>query len=73
MNENLIRPAFYTRNYKPSEVVAIRDRHQSYLYVKHGFYPVDMYVDSGENLVMIFPKNERGRELYEQYRKYELK
>ena len=70
---NLVKPAFQTRSYNAREVVAVKDRYQAYLYVKHGFYPIDMYVDSGDNLVMIFPKNERGKELYEKYRKYELK
>lgn len=73
MKETLIKPAFSTKEYKTSEVVAVKDRWQSFLYVKHGHYPVDMYVDTKDNLVMIFPKNERGRELYEKYRKYELK
>jgi len=71
--KNVIKPAFQTREYHTNEVVAVKDRYQSYLYVKHGFYPIDMYVDSSDNLVMIFPKNERGKELYEKYRKYELK
>ena len=71
--ENMIKPAFQTREYKTREVVAIKDRYESFLFVKHGHYPVDMYVDANDNLVMIFPKNERGKELYEKYRKYELK
>ena len=70
---NLVKPAFQTRSYNTRDAVAVKDRYQSYLYVRHGFYPVDMYVDSNDNLVMIFPKNERGKELYEKYRKYELK
>ena len=69
--ENMIKPAFQTREYKTREVVAIKDRYESFLFVKHGYYPVDMYVDNNDNLVMIFPKNERGKELYEKYRKYE--
>lgn len=68
-----IKPAFQTRPYRTGEVIAIKDRYQSFLYIKHGFYPIDIYVDNNENLVMIFPKSDRGKALYEKYRKYELK
>lgn len=67
-----VKPAFYTREYDPQKCVAIRDRYQSYLYIKHGTYPLDMYVSSNEDLVMVFDKEET-KELYERYRKYELK
>lgn len=68
-----IKPAFQTRPYKTGEVVAVKDRYQSFLYVKNGLYPIDMYVDNNENLVMIFQKNARSKELYDKYRRYELK
>lgn len=71
MNE-LIKPSFQTRPYKPSEVCRIRDRWQSFLYIKHGVRPVDLYVDGEDNLVMLFDKNET-RKLYEAYRKFQLK
>lgn len=70
--EKMIKPAFQTRDYHAGEVIAIRDRYQQYLYTKNSFYPIDMYV-ANDNLVMIYPKNELGKELYEKYRKYELK
>ena len=68
----LAKPAFHTRDYDPTKCVAIRDRYQSYLYIKHHAYPVDMYVSSNEDLVMVFDKEET-KELYEKYRRYELK
>lgn len=68
----LVEPTFYTKKYNPIEVVRIADRHQQYLYLKHGAYPVDMYVSiDTEELVMVFDK-ESTKELYEKYRKYEL-
>lgn len=69
---DLIKPNFQTRPYRSDEVCRIRDRWQSFLYVKHGAKPVDMYVDSEDNLVMLFMKNET-KELYDAYRKYQLK
>ena len=36
-----IKPAFQTRPYKTGEVVAVKDRYQSFLYVKNGLYPID--------------------------------
>lgn len=68
---NLIKPTFQTRAYDPEKSVAIRDRWQCFLYIKHGARPLDIYVDSKENLVMIFDK-ENTKELYLKYRKYEL-
>lgn len=68
----LVKPNFYTRDYDPNKCVAIRDRWQSFLYIKHGAKPVDIYVSSNEDLVMIFDRKET-KELYEKYRRYELK
>lgn len=70
--DKYIKPSFYTQEYRPEDVVAIRDRWQQYLYIKHGARPLDMYVDSLENLVMLFDK-EGTKDLYEKYRRYELK
>ena len=70
--EPKVKPAFQTREYHSRDVIAIRDRWQQFLYVKNNAYPLDMYVDSKDNLVMIFDKSET-RELYEKYRRYELK
>ncbi len=70
--DNLIKPAFQTRPYKPSEVIRIPDRWQSYQYMKHGATPVDIYIDfAKDNLVMVFLKSET-KELYEKWRRYEL-
>ena len=71
MDMELIKPSFQTRSYKPSEVCRIRDRYQQYLYIKHKARPLDLYVDSEDNLVMLFSKDET-RELYDAYRKYQL-
>lgn len=70
--EQKIKPTFQTREYCSRDVIAIRDRWQQFLYIKHSARPLDIYVDSNDNLVMIFDKNET-RELYEKYRRYELK
>jgi len=72
MKDEYIKPTFQTKRYKSNEVVRCFDRYQQFLYVKHNAYPVDMYVDSRENLVMVFDKKET-KDLYEKYRKYELK
>lgn len=69
--EEIIKPSFQTRPYKISESCFIRDRYQCYLYIKHGARPIDMYVSSNDDLVMVFDKKET-RDLYDRYRKYEL-
>ena len=69
---NLITPSFQTRAYDPKKSVAIRDRWQSFLYIKHHAKPLDIFVDANDNLVMIFDKEET-RELYKLYREYKLK
>lgn len=71
MDLDLIKPAFQTRPYRPSEVCRIKDRRQSFLYIKNGAMPVDLFVDSDDNLVMIFLKSET-KELYDKWRRYEL-
>ena len=71
--DNLIKPNFQTRPYKPTEVVRIKDRLQQFLYIKHGAKPVDMYVSSEDDcLIMLFMKSET-KELYEKWRMYALK
>ncbi len=71
--DSLVKPSFQTRPYKTVEVVRIKDRLQQFLYIKHGAKPVDMYVSEAEdNLIMIFMKTET-KELYEMWRKRELK
>lgn len=72
MNDRKIKPAFQTRPYYIRDTVAIKDRYQSFLFIKHGASPVDLYVDCNDNLVMVFMKSET-KELYEKYRRYELK
>lgn len=72
MNMEWIKPCFQTRPYKVKDSIFVKDRYQSFLYVKHGAKPLDLFVDTAENLVMVFDKKET-RELYEKYRKYELK
>lgn len=71
MDMDLIKPSFQTRPYRGSEVIRIKDRWQSFQYLKHGARPVDLYVDSNDDLIMIFRKDET-KELYEKWRKYEL-
>ncbi len=66
-----VKPTFQTNEYNPKNCVAIRDRWQQFLYIKHMAYPIDMYV-SGDDLVMVFDR-EKTRDLYEKYRRYELK
>ena len=67
----LIKPNLHTESYHPNEVCRIKDRYQAYLYVKHGARVQDIFVDSDDNLIMIFRKDET-KELYETYRKYQL-
>lgn len=70
MRNELVKPAFETGFYKTKDVVRIVDRYEQFLFIKHGAYPVDMYVNK-DNLVMIFRK-EDTKELYELYRQYKL-
>lgn len=69
---NLINPNFDGASYDPRKSVAVRDRWQQYLYIKNGARLLDIYVSSDENLVMVFDKA-ATKELYDKYRRYELK
>lgn len=69
----LVKPALITKPYDPRMCVFIRDRWQQYLYIKNGAYPLDLYVSlETEDLVMVFDK-QSTKELYEKYRRFELK
>lgn len=69
--EELIRPSFQTRPYKLSEVVFIRDRWQSFCYMRENVMPVDMYISTNDDMVMVFRKDET-QELYQRYRNREF-
>lgn len=72
MKQGSILPTFQTREYFAAESVAIRDRYQQYLYIKHNAYPIDIYVSNSTNdLVMVFDK-EATKDLYKLYREYKL-
>ena len=71
--EQRIKPAFQLREYSPHEAVRIKDRYEAFLFMKHGAVPVDLYVAPDKNdLIFVFLKAET-KELYEKYRRYELK
>ena len=71
MNTDFIKPTFQTRPYKASQSVFIKDRWQSFLYIKHGAKLLDLFVDHLDNLVMVFDKKET-QELYKKWRNREL-
>jgi hypothetical protein len=52
-----INPKFYTHDYDPSKVLKVVDRYKQKLYISNGIYPCDIYVDSNNNLVMLFEKS----------------
>lgn len=63
--------------YSLNDVVRIVDPQQCKKYIKHGAYPIDMYVtkdlySENEILVMLFNKEET-RELYVKWKNHELK
>lgn len=68
--KDLVRPTISGAPYNPIDCIAIRDRYQSYLYIKHQVYPKDIYV-SNDDLVMVFSK-EDTKDLYELWRKHAL-
>jgi len=68
---NLIKPTFQTRPYQLSKSVFIKDRYQSFLYIKHGAQVLDMFIDANDNLVMVFDKSDTN-ELYNKWRNREL-
>lgn len=72
MGDRKIKPAFHTKDYYVKDTIAIRDRYQQYLYIKNNAYPIDIFIDSRDNLVMVFMKAET-KDLYEKYRRYELR
>ena len=71
--EKMIEPSLKTRSYKPSDVVAVQDMWQLVLYMRNGAKPVDLFISNeSQRLVALFLKSET-RDLYEKYRRYELK
>lgn len=52
-----IKPTFYTYDYKTKDVLKVIDRYKQILYISHGLYPCDVYVDPDNNLVMLFEKS----------------
>ena len=70
--EPKVKPDFQMREYLPHEAVRIKDIHQSYLFLKNGARPVDIYpLLDKEGIVFVFLKSET-KELYEKYRRFEL-
>lgn len=69
--EPKIKPAFQTKEYYPHEVIRCKDRRQQYIWLKHQVYPLDMYESNGD-VIMIFPRNEKTKELYRKWRNREL-
>jgi hypothetical protein len=69
--EPKIKPAFQTQEYYPQDVVRIKDRYQQFCWLRENVYPLDMYESDGD-VIMIFPKNEKTRELYRRWRNREL-
>ena len=71
--EPKVKPAFQLREYYPYEVCRVKDRYQAYLFMKHGVMPADIYLSSDkQDTIFVFFKSET-KELYEKYRRFELK
>ena len=70
-DEELIEPGFQTRPYKLKDVVFLKDRWQSFCYMLSGIMPVDMYISTDKDLVMVFRKDET-QEVYRKYRNREF-
>ena len=69
-NMKITKPRFSTKSYNKQQTVAIKDRWQQFLYLKHQIYPVDMYV-LNDDLVMVFLKRDT-KDLYCLYRQHKL-
>ena len=69
--EQKVKPAFQTQEYYPNEVVRIKDRYQQYIWLREHVYPLDLYESDGD-VIMIFPKNEKTRDLFRRWRNREL-
>lgn len=72
MEEKLIKPWLESTPYNTKSVIRCKDRYQAFLYMKHGLKPYDVYIN-GDDMIFIFPKNQMCQELYEKWRKFELK
>lgn len=71
MDLDLIKPRFQTVPYKTHEVIRCKDRFQQYIWLKEGVYPYDIYESNGD-VIMIFPKNDKTKELYKRWRNHEF-
>ena len=69
--ESKVKPSFQTQEYFPEDVIRCKDRYQQYIWLKNGVFPLDLYESRGD-VIMIFPKNEKTRELYRKWRNREL-
>ena len=72
MNSELIKPSFQTRPYKLHETMKCRDRFQQYVWLRENIYPLDIYQSQGD-VVMIFPRNAKTKELHKRWRSGEFK
>lgn len=52
-----IPPRFYTCDYDAKDVIKVSDAYKQKVYIKHGLYPCDVYVDNKNKLVMLFKKS----------------
>lgn len=52
-----IKPKFYTYDYEAKNVLKVTDRYKQILYISHGLYPCDIYIDRNNILVMLFEKS----------------
>lgn len=68
---DFVEPTITGEPYNPSETVRVVDRYQQLKYCEHGLYPLDIYVSNGD-MVFVFPKNKKSKELYELWRQYKL-
>lgn len=52
-----ITPRFYTHDYDAKKVIKVSSPYKQKVYITHGLYPCDVYVDNNNNLVMLFEKS----------------
>lgn len=72
MNGELIKPSFQTKPYKLHETIKCRDRFQQYVWLHENVYPLDIYQSQGD-VVMIFPRNAKTKELHKRWRNGEFR
>lgn len=72
----IVKTNLKPRDYSTREVVRIVNPKQREMYIKHGVYPIDLYmsvdVETNKNILVVVFLRSETTEVYEKWKNYEL-